>query len=217
VEAVFRQWTWASVKTFVMRKIGQIGFMDKPMPEPGPLDAVVRTTNALICTSDTHTAKGGIGPRENLTLGHEAVGVVHEVGGEVQAFRPGDRVLVGAITADWGDLAAQNGYPSQTGGPLGGSVRLRPVPHLPFGHSGEALPNVLRFGLEPESMTLALTGIGAGARTLAPVMSAWSGDLVPLQGYPAGSAGPAPEKPWASVPAGGLRAPRRRCGSAGRG
>lgn len=95
---MFRQWTWASVKTFVMRKIGQIGFMDKPMPEPGPLDAVVRTTNALICTSDTHTAKGGIGPRENLTLGHEAVGVVHEVGGEVQAFRPGDRVLVGAIT-----------------------------------------------------------------------------------------------------------------------
>jgi threonine dehydrogenase-like Zn-dependent dehydrogenase len=81
---------------------------------------VVRTSKALICTSDSHTVGGGIGPRTNLTLGHEAVGVVHVVGSEVKAFRPGDRVVVGAITPDWGHPAAQNGYPSQTGGPLGG-------------------------------------------------------------------------------------------------
>lgn len=108
------------MKTFVMKEIGQVGFMDKPMPDPGPGDAIVRTSGALICTSDSHTVKGGIGPRENLTLGHEAVGVVHEVGSEVKDFQPGDRVLVGAITPDWGSLAAQNGYPSQSGGPLGG-------------------------------------------------------------------------------------------------
>jgi threonine dehydrogenase-like Zn-dependent dehydrogenase len=63
---------------------------------------------------------GGIGPRENLTLGHEAVGVVHEAGSEVRHFRPGDRVVVGAITPDWGDPAAQDGYASQSGAPLGG-------------------------------------------------------------------------------------------------
>ncbi|MFR9787190.1 NAD(P)-dependent alcohol dehydrogenase [Streptomyces sp. MB22_4] len=108
------------MKAFVMKEIGSVGFMDKPVPEPGPTDAVVRTTKALICTSDSHTVQGGIGPRENLTLGHEGVGVVHAVGGEVKDFRPGDRVLVGAITPDWGDLASQNGYPSQSGGPLGG-------------------------------------------------------------------------------------------------
>ncbi|WP_432159533.1 NAD(P)-dependent alcohol dehydrogenase [Streptomyces sp. NRRL F-5630] len=108
------------MKAFVMKEIGRVGFMDKPVPEPGPADAVVRTTSALICTSDSHTVKGGIGPRQDLTLGHEAVGVVHAVGGEVKDFRPGDRVLVGAITPDWGDLAAQNGFPSQTGGALGG-------------------------------------------------------------------------------------------------
>ncbi|MFF5250977.1 NAD(P)-dependent alcohol dehydrogenase [Streptomyces leeuwenhoekii] len=108
------------MKAFVMREIGRVGFMEKPVPEPGPNDAVVRTTKALICTSDSHTVQGGIGPRENLTLGHEAVGVVHAVGSEVKDFRPGDRVLVGAITPDWGDLASQNGYPSQSGGPLGG-------------------------------------------------------------------------------------------------
>ncbi|MEW2620473.1 NAD(P)-dependent alcohol dehydrogenase [Streptomyces sp. NPDC048106] len=108
------------MKAFVMKKIGSVGFMDKPVPEPGPTDAVVRTTKALICTSDSHTVQGGIGPRTDLTLGHEAVGIVHAVGGEVKDFRPGDRVLVGAITPDWGDLASQNGYPSQSGGPLGG-------------------------------------------------------------------------------------------------
>lgn len=108
------------LKTFVMKEIGRVGFMEKPVPQPGPGDAVVQTTRALICTSDSHTVQGGIGPRENLTLGHEAVGIVHAVGSEVKDFRPGDRVLVGAITPDWGDLASQNGYPSQSGGPLGG-------------------------------------------------------------------------------------------------
>ncbi|MFF4928627.1 NAD(P)-dependent alcohol dehydrogenase [Streptomyces griseofuscus] len=108
------------MKAFVMKEIGSVGFMDKPIPEPGPTDAVVRTTKALICTSDSHTVQGGIGPRTNLTLGHEGVGVVHAVGDEVKDFRPGDRVLAGAITPDWGDLAAQNGYPSQSGGALGG-------------------------------------------------------------------------------------------------
>ncbi|MFF0079087.1 NAD(P)-dependent alcohol dehydrogenase [Streptomyces canus] len=108
------------MKTFVMKRIGEVGFMEKPDPQPGPGDAVVQTTRALICTSDSHTVQGGIGPRENLTLGHEAVGIVHSVGSEVKDFQPGDRVLVGAITPDWGDLASQNGYPSQSGGPLGG-------------------------------------------------------------------------------------------------
>jgi threonine dehydrogenase-like Zn-dependent dehydrogenase len=108
------------MKAFVMKEIGRVGFMDKPVPRPGPNDAVVRTTRALICTSDSHTVAGGIGPRENLTLGHEAVGIVDHVGSEVTNLQPGDRVLAGAITPDWGHSAAQAGYSSQSGGPLGG-------------------------------------------------------------------------------------------------
>jgi threonine dehydrogenase-like Zn-dependent dehydrogenase len=108
------------MKAFVMKKIGEVGFMDKPVPRPGPNDAIVRTTRALICTSDSHTVAGGIGPRQNMTLGHEAVGVVAEVGSEVRFFRRGDRVLVGAITPEWGDPAAQAGHASQSGSPLGG-------------------------------------------------------------------------------------------------
>jgi len=108
------------MKAFVMREIGRVGFMDKPIPRPGPNDAIVQTTRALICTSDSHTVSGGIGPRENLTLGHEAVGIVHDVGSEVKVFEPGARVLVGAITPDWGHPAAQDGYSSQSGSALGG-------------------------------------------------------------------------------------------------
>lgn len=108
------------MRAFVMKKIGEVGFMEKPKPRPGPNDAIVRTTRALICTSDSHTVAGGIGPRQDMTLGHEAVGVVAEVGAEVRFFRPGDRVLVGAITPDWGDPASQGGHASQSGRPLGG-------------------------------------------------------------------------------------------------
>ncbi len=108
------------MKAFVMRGLEKVGFMDKPIPKPGPDDVIVRTTRALICTSDSHTVRGAIGPRENLTLGHEAVGVVHEIGSNVKLFKPGDRVVVGAITPDWGDPASQAGHSSQSGAPLGG-------------------------------------------------------------------------------------------------
>jgi glucose-6-phosphate 1-dehydrogenase len=49
------------------------------------------------------------------------------------------------------------------------AVRFRQVPHLPLGHGGEVLPNVLRFGLDPESLALDLTGIGMHAHTFAPL------------------------------------------------
>ena len=108
------------MKAFVMRGLDRVGFAEKPVPQPGPNDAIVRTTRALICTSDAHTVHGAIGPRENLTLGHEAVGIVHQVGSEVRRFKPGDRVVVGAITPDWGDPASQAGHSSQSGAALGG-------------------------------------------------------------------------------------------------
>ena len=108
------------MRAFVMKGIGKVGFADKPIPVPGPTDAIVKTTKALICTSDVHTVNGAIGPRDNLTLGHEAVGRVHQVGTAVKRFKPGDHVLVGAITPEWGDAASQAGRSSQSGGALGG-------------------------------------------------------------------------------------------------
>lgn len=108
------------MRAFVMEGIGAVGFTEKPVPEPGPNDAIVKTTRALVCTSDIHTLRGGIGDRSNLTLGHEAVGVVARLGSEVTGFSEGDRVLVGAITPDFGCTNCQRGFASQCGGMLGG-------------------------------------------------------------------------------------------------
>ena len=109
-----------TMRAFVMASLDHVGFLQKPIPAPGPDDGIVKTTRALICTSDSHTVHGAIGPRENLTLGHEAVGIVSAVGSEVKYFKPGDRVVVGAITPDWGDLTSQEGHSSQSQQPLGG-------------------------------------------------------------------------------------------------
>jgi len=49
------------------------------------------------------------------------------------------------------------------------TVHFRPVPHLPHGVQGEPFDNVLRLGLEPERLTLELTGIGSRVGTLAPL------------------------------------------------
>ena len=103
-----------------MEGIGETAMVEKEQPEPGPMDAILKPTVGLVCTSDTHTVHGAIGERENLTLGHEIVGVVEEVGEDVEDFEPGDRVAVGAITPDWNSDAAQDGHPSQSNGALGG-------------------------------------------------------------------------------------------------
>ena len=110
-----------TMKTFVMKEIGKVGFMNKPVPEePGPNGAIIRTTRALICTSDAHTVHGGIGQRDNLTLGHEAVGVVHKVGSEVKSVKVADRVAVNAITPCYNCRNCLRGYSSQCENALGG-------------------------------------------------------------------------------------------------
>jgi threonine dehydrogenase-like Zn-dependent dehydrogenase len=109
-----------TMKAFVMHEIGKVGVVDKPIPNVGPNDALVRTTAALICTSDVHTVKGAIGPRENRTLGHEAVGVVEKLGGAVSGLEVGQRVTVAAITPCWKCENCLRGFPSQCGEALGG-------------------------------------------------------------------------------------------------
>lgn len=108
------------MRTFVMKGIGETGFMEKPVPKPEATAAVVKTTRALVCTSDTHTVAGAIGERENLTLGHEAVGVVAALGKDVRGLREGDRVAVNAITPCFHCTNCLRGYTSQCHDMLGG-------------------------------------------------------------------------------------------------
>src|SRR6056297_4161768 len=140
------------MKAFVMEEIGETGFTDKDEPEPGPSDAILRPTKGLVCTSDVHTVHGAIGEREALTLGHEIVGVVEEVGTDVDSFEPGDRVAVGAITPDWGSDAAQDDHPSQSNGALGGwkFANVKDGTFAEYVHVNEADANLARI---PESVS----------------------------------------------------------------
>lgn len=109
------------MKGYAMLKIGQTGWIEKEKPACGPLDAIVRPIAIAPCTSDVHTVwAGAIGDRHNMILGHEAVGEVAEVGSLVKDFKPGDKVIVPAITPDWSSLEAQGGYSMHSGGMLAG-------------------------------------------------------------------------------------------------
>ena len=68
------------------------------VPDPSieaPTDAIVRVTSSGICGSDLHLYEV-MGPfiEEGDVLGHEPMGVVEEVGGEVEHIKPGDRVVI---------------------------------------------------------------------------------------------------------------------------
>ncbi|WP_295297244.1 NAD(P)-dependent alcohol dehydrogenase [uncultured Brachyspira sp.] len=109
------------MKGYAMLKIGQSGWIEKERPACGPADAIVKPLAVAICTSDVHTLwEGAIGERHNMILGHEACGEVVEVGSLVKDFKPGDKVLIPAITPDWNSVEAQAGYSMHSGGMLAG-------------------------------------------------------------------------------------------------
>lgn len=109
------------MKGFAMLGIGKSGWIEKERPKCGPMDAIVKPIAVSPCTSDVHTVwEGAIGERSDMILGHEAVGEVVEVGNLVKDFKPGDRVIVPAITPDWSALESQAGYSMHSGGMLSG-------------------------------------------------------------------------------------------------
>ena len=109
------------MKGYAMLGIGRTGWIEKEVPVCGPNDALVRPIAVSPCTSDIHTVwEGAIGVRCDMILGHEAVGEVVETGSLVRDFKPGDRVIVPAITPDWSSVEAQAGYAMHSGGMLAG-------------------------------------------------------------------------------------------------
>ena len=109
------------MKGYAMLKIGEAGWITKDSPQCGPLDALVRPLVVAPCTSDIHTVwEGAVGERHDMILGHECVGQVVEAGTLVRDFKPGDRVIVPAITPDWNSLEAQGGFSMHSGGLLAG-------------------------------------------------------------------------------------------------
>lgn len=109
------------MKGFAMLSLNKVGWIEKETPQCGPLDALVRPIAISPCTSDVHTVwEGALGDRHDMILGHEAVGEVVETGALVRDFKPGDKVIVPAITPDWNSLEAQAGFSMHSGGMLAG-------------------------------------------------------------------------------------------------
>jgi threonine dehydrogenase-like Zn-dependent dehydrogenase len=94
---------------------GRIALDEKPIPEIGPLDALLRVTTTTICGTDVHIMKGEYPVAKGLTIGHEPVGVIEKLGSAVTGYREGQRVIAGAITPSGWSNACLCGCGSQDG------------------------------------------------------------------------------------------------------
>lgn len=95
---------------------------DKPNPVLlEPTDAIVRVTLGSICTSDLHIKHGSV-PRAvpGITVGHEMVGVVEQIGEDVKGVKPGDRVTVNVETFCGECFFCKHGYVNNCTSPHGG-------------------------------------------------------------------------------------------------
>ena len=110
------------MKALTYLEQGKFALTEKPRPKlQRPGDAIVRVTMSSICTSDLHIKHGSV-PRAvpGITLGHEMVGIVEEVGEQVTAVRPGDRVTVNVETYCGECFFCQHGYVNNCTDPNGG-------------------------------------------------------------------------------------------------
>ena len=94
---------------------GRIVLEDKPVPDVGPNDALLRVTTTTICGTDVHILKGEYPVARGLTIGHEPVGVIEKLGKAVTGYQEGQRAIAGAITPSGWSNACLCGQCSQDG------------------------------------------------------------------------------------------------------
>ena len=114
----------ATMKAAVFTGPGRIVLDDKPIPIVGPTDALVRVTLTTICGTDVHILKGEYPVAPGLTIGHEPVGVIAELGSAVAGYQVGQRVIVGAITPCGQCYSCLGGQWAQCGGKAVGGWRF---------------------------------------------------------------------------------------------
>ena len=86
------------MRAVIMNSGGKVGVETLPDPTlPGPQGVIVGVTAAAICGSDLHFFDGDLPTLDGLSIGHEAVGTVVEVGDAVNSVAVGDRVMVSCI------------------------------------------------------------------------------------------------------------------------
>jgi alcohol dehydrogenase len=113
-----------TMKAAVFVGPGRIELQERPVPVAGPGQAVIRVTTTTICGTDVHILRGEYPVAPGLIVGHEPVGVVHELGPGVTGYREGQRVIVGAITPCGQCHPCLDGHHSQCGGKAMGGWRF---------------------------------------------------------------------------------------------
>jgi threonine dehydrogenase-like Zn-dependent dehydrogenase len=103
------------MKAAIFAEKGRIVLDEKPIPDVGPLDALIRVTTTTICGTDVHILKGEYPVECGLTIGHEPVGVIEKLGSAVDGYTEGQRVIAGAITPSGHSYACLCGFGSQDG------------------------------------------------------------------------------------------------------
>ncbi len=86
----------STMRASVLRGVGDLALEERPVPEPGPREVLIKVTAVGVCGSDVHYYEHGrIGPyvvREPLVLGHEPAGVVVALGPGATRHQVGQRV-----------------------------------------------------------------------------------------------------------------------------
>jgi threonine dehydrogenase-like Zn-dependent dehydrogenase len=123
----------SKMKAAIFVEPGRIVLDEKPVPEVGPLDALVRITTTTICGTDIHILKGEYPVAKGLTVGHEPVGVIGKLGSAVKGYREGQRVIAGAITPSGYSNACLCGDFAQDG--VGTAHGWKPIGGWKFGNT----------------------------------------------------------------------------------
>jgi alcohol dehydrogenase len=103
------------MKAAIFVEPNRIVLDDKPVPDVGPLDALIRITTTTICGTDVHILKAEYPVERGLTVGHEPVGVIEKLGSAVRGYAEGQRVIAGAICPSGHSNASLCGCHSQDG------------------------------------------------------------------------------------------------------
>ncbi len=103
------------MKAAVFLEPGRIALDERPIPDIGPLDALLRVTTTTLCGTDIHIMKGEYPVRPGLIIGHEPVGIIEKLGSAVRGYQEGQRVIAGAITPSGYSNACLGGCGSQDG------------------------------------------------------------------------------------------------------
>jgi L-iditol 2-dehydrogenase len=176
------------MKAWVLGGPGEISPTEKPVPQPGPAEVLVRIDAVAICATDLEImahglpamVDGGLPFNKNFTIGHEYMGTVVKLGPSVEEYSVGERVTVevhagcgrcarcrqGMYTSclNYGDLAKghrANGFTTDGGFAQYAVNNINTLVHVPDDMSDEEATLVVTAGTSMYGLDV-LGGLIAG-------------------------------------------------------